>query len=62
MRGGDGKESDAMGRYVKRQSPESSESWLAKLSMMWLIPWPVRKLLEAMAGSKTKHGRTIKRK
>jgi len=51
-----------MGKYVKRQSTESSESWLTKLAMWWLIPWPVRKLMKIGGGSKTKNRRTIKRK
>ena len=60
--GGDGKEGDTMGKYVKKQSTEGSGSWLTKLAIWWLIPWPVRKLAKIMGVSKTKNERTIKRK
>jgi len=62
MRGGDRKEGDTMGKYVKKQSAESSKSWLAKLAIWWFIPWPVRKLFKMSTGSDAKRGRTIKKK
>lgn len=62
MRGEDGKEGNTMGKYVKKQSTEGSRSWLTKLAIWWLIPWPVRKLAKIMGVSKTKNKRTIKRK
>ena len=51
-----------MGKYVKKQSTESSKSWLTKLAIWWFIPWPVRKLFKMSTGSDAKRGRTIKKK
>lgn len=35
---------DTMGKYVKKQSTESSESWLTKLAIWWFVPLAGKKI------------------